>query len=93
MVRRRVVVTGRVQGVFFRDSTRREARRRGVAGWVTNRPDGSVEAVFEGDPEAVEALVAWAHRGPVRARVDGCTVTEEEQAGEVGFRVLTSGRG
>ena len=93
MLRRRVVVNGRVQGVFFRDSTRREARRRGVAGWVTNRADGSVEAVFEGEPEAVEALVAWAHRGPVRARVDGVTVAEEEPAGEVGFRVVTSGRG
>ena len=88
VVRRRVVVTGRVQGVFFRDSTRREARRRRVAGWVTNREDGGVEAVFEGEPEAVEALVAWTRRGPVRARVDSHTGTEEEPAGEVGFAVV-----
>ena len=87
MIRRRVVVSGRVQGVFFRDSTRREASRRGVAGWVTNRPDGSVEAVFEGEPEAVEALVAWSGRGPDRARVDRQTVTEEEPEGEQGFGV------
>ena len=88
MIRRRVVVAGRVQGVFFRDSTRREARRRRVAGWVTNRPDGSVEAVFEGEPDAVEAVVAWTRRGPVRARVESHTVTEEEPVGEDGFRVV-----
>ena len=88
MIRRRVVVTGRVQGVFFRDSTRREARRRRVAGWVTNRADGSVEAVFEGEPEAVEAVVGWTRRGPVRARVESHTVTEEEPVGEDGFRVV-----
>jgi acylphosphatase len=88
MIRRRVVVTGRVQGVFFRDSTAQEARRRGVAGWVTNRADGSVEAVFEGDPDAVAALVAWAQHGPEHARVEGQTVTEEEPEGEAGFRVV-----
>ena len=88
VVRRRVVVTGRVQGVFFRDSTRREARRRRVSGWVTNCEDGSVEAVFEGEPEAVDALVAWTRRGPVRARVDSHTVTEEEPTGEAGFAVV-----
>ncbi len=88
MIRRRVVVTGRVQGVFFRDSTRREARRRRVAGWVTNRDDGSVEAVFEGDPDAVDALVAWTRRGPVRARVDSHNVTDEEPTGEGGFSVV-----
>lgn len=88
VVRRRVVVTGRVQGVFFRDSTRREARRRRVTGWVTNREDGSVEAVFEGEPDAVDALVAWTRRGPVRARVDRHTVTEEEPTGEAGFAVV-----
>ncbi|CAA9342023.1 MAG: Acylphosphate phosphohydrolase, putative [uncultured Friedmanniella sp.] len=88
MIRRRVVVTGRVQGVFFRDSTRREARRRKLAGWVTNRDDGSVEAVFEGEPEAVDALVAWTRRGPARARVDSHAVTEEEPTGEAGFAVV-----
>ena len=88
MIRRRVVVTGRVQGVFFRDSTRREARRRRVAGWVTNRDDGSVEAVFEGEPDDVEALVAWSRRGPARARVDTHAVTAEEPTGEAGFAVV-----
>jgi acylphosphatase len=88
MIRRRVVVTGRVQGVFFRDSAAQEARRRGVAGWVTNRADGSVEAVFEGDADAVAALVAWAQHGPEHARVEGHTVTEEEPEGEAGFRVV-----
>ena len=88
MTRRRVVVTGRVQGVFFRDSTRAEARRRGVTGWVTNRDDGSVEAVLEGEPDAVEAVVAWLHHGPERARVDTCTAVEEEPEGEAGFRVV-----
>src|ERR687893_82609 len=62
--RRRVVVHGEVQGVFFRDSTRDEAERRGVAGWVTNRSDGAVEAVFEGEPDAVEALVSFCRSGP-----------------------------
>ena len=88
MIRRRVVVTGHVQGVFFRDSTVQEARRHDVAGWVTNRADGGVEAVFEGEPDAVDALVAWVRHGPARARVDGCTVTEEEPQAEVGFRVV-----
>ncbi len=88
MIRRRVVVTGRVQGVFFRDSTRSEARRLGVAGWVTNRADGSVETVVEGERDAVEALVAWLRRGPEQARVDSCTVTEEVTEGEIGFRVV-----
>lgn len=88
MIRRRVIATGRVQGVFFRDSTRREARRRRVAGWVTNRDDGSVEAVFEGEADDVAALVAWTRRGPVQARVDSHTVTEEEPTGEAGFAVV-----
>lgn len=82
-----MVVTGRVQGVFFRDSTRREASRRRVAGWVTNRPDGSVEAVFEGEPDAVQAVVEWTAMGPDRAEVTARTVTEEEPEGESGFRV------
>ena len=87
MIRRRVVARGRVQGVFYRDSCRREAERRGLAGWVTNRPDGAVEAVFEGPAEQVEALVSWARRGPSRARVAELEVTDEETAGETGFAV------
>ena len=88
MIRRRVRVTGRVQGVFYRDSCRREARRRGVSGWVTNCDDGSVEAVFEGADDAVAAMVAWASRGPVQARVDRVGVSEEEPTGETGFLVV-----
>jgi acylphosphatase len=86
-VRRRVVVRGRVQGVFFRGSTQDEAARAGVDGWVRNLPDGSVEAVFEGPPAAVEALVAFSRRGPRRARVTEIDVREEPPSGEQGFRV------
>jgi acylphosphatase len=86
-VRRRVVVRGHVQGVFFRDSVRRLAKRGGVAGWVANRRDGAVEAVFEGDPEEVERLVDFCRRGPRSARVDHVTVSEEEPEGPRGFEV------
>ena len=86
-VRRRVVVHGNVQGVFFRDSCRREARSRGLAGWVTNRPDGAVEAVFEGEPDAVEALVDWCARGPRGADVASVDDTAEEPEGLSGFEV------
>lgn len=68
-VRRRVVVHGTVQGVFFRSSTRDEALSRGVSGWVRNRRDGAVEAVFEGEPRAVDECVAFCHSGPPGARV------------------------
>lgn len=87
MTRRRVVVIGRVQGVFFRDSTRREADRRSVAGWVANRDDGAVEAVFEGDEEAVRALVRFCREGPGRADVGNVDETEEEPEGLSGFEV------
>lgn len=73
--------------MFFRDSCRREARRRQVRGWVTNAADGSVEAVFEGEAEAVEHMVAWARRGPARASVTGFEIVVEEPAGETGFAV------
>ena len=86
-VRRRVVAYGRVQGVFFRDSCDRMARSAGVSGWVRNRNDGAVEAAFEGDPDAVERMVAWMRQGPRRAYVDRVEVIEEEPAGESGFRV------
>ena len=66
----RLVIHGRVQGVFFRDSMRMEAQRLGVAGWVRNRSDGTVEAAVHGEPEAVKAVVNWAHRGPQHARVE-----------------------
>ena len=86
-VRRRVVVHGHVQGVFFRDSTRREAARRGVAGWVSNRPDGAVEAVFEGEPSAVTEMVAFCERGPRGAEVDEVESSEEPVEGLSGFEV------
>lgn len=87
MIRRRVVVHGRVQGVFFRDTLRRQAVAAGVAGWARNRADGTVEAVFEGDPRAVEALVATCHKGPRGARVDRVDLTEESPEGVSGFSV------
>ena len=86
-VRYNVVVRGRVQGVWFRESCRHEAEARGVAGWVHNRPDGKVEAVFEGEPDAVEALVGWCSIGPIRARVVRVEVIEELPLGASGFTV------
>jgi len=85
--RRRVVVHGQVQGVFFRGTTRRMASSRGVAGWVHNRPDGAVEAVFEGDPDAVEAMVAFCREGPRGAGVDRVEVSDEQPEGLTGFEV------
>jgi len=87
VLRRRVVVHGRVQGVFFRDSTREEARARGVAGSVRNQGDGSVEAVFEGDAAAVEALIEFCRSGPRSADVTEVEVFEEEPEGLGGFDV------
>lgn len=88
MVRRRVVAHGRVQGVFFRDSTRRAAESRGVAGWVRNREDGAVEAVFEGEPDAVENMVRLARDGPGHSSVDRLDVNDEEPEGLTGFRIV-----
>jgi acylphosphatase len=87
VIRRRVVVHGHVQGVFFRDSVRRKARQRGVNGWVANRPDGAVEAVFEGEPEAVERLVDFCRRGPSGAEVESVEILEEELEDLSGFTV------
>jgi acylphosphatase len=86
-IRRRAVVRGRVQGVFFRDSTRERARAHGVAGWVRNRSDGSVEAVLEGPEEAVMRVVRFLETGPSRARVDGVEVSAEAPEGLEGFEV------
>jgi acylphosphatase len=88
MTRRRVVVTGRVQGVFFRDSVRRLAESRDVAGWVRNNADGSVEAVFEGEEGAVASMVAFCRHGPRGADVAASEETEEEPQGESGFRIV-----
>jgi acylphosphatase len=87
VIRRRVVAHGRVQGVFFRDSTRREARSAGVSGWVTNRSDGAVEAVFEGDEAAVARMVEFVRRGPGHADVVDVEVHDEEPEGLEGFSV------
>jgi acylphosphatase len=86
VVRRAVIVSGRVQGVFFRARCRDEARSADVSGWVSNEPDGTVHAVFEGEPEAVDALVEWCRHGPPQAVVTDVEVTEEEPRGEQGFR-------
>ena len=86
-VRRRVTAHGRVQGVFFRDSTREEAERRGVAGSVRNTGEGTVEAVFEGEEEAVESLVEFCRSGPGSADVERVDVDEEEPEGLQGFDV------
>ncbi len=85
--RARVRVRGRVQGVFFRESTRRAALEAGVAGYVRNLPDGSVEAAFEGPPDAVERLLAFARSGPPDAEVDEVEVADEPPEGLSRFSV------
>jgi acylphosphatase len=87
VVRVRAIVHGRVQGVFFRDTTRREAEARGISGWVRNRPDGTVEALFEGDPDAVEVVIAFCREGPHVAVVERVEVSEEEPEGLAGVDV------
>ena len=86
-IRRRVVAHGRVQGVFFRDSTRQEAERRGVAGFVRNTGEGTVEAVFEGEEDAVESLVELCRSGPGSADVERVDVEEQAPEGLEGFEV------
>ena len=88
MTRRRVVVHGRVQGVFFRDSVRRRASARAVSGWVANRSDGTVEAVFEGEPEAVAALVDYCREGPRGAEVEDLEVFDEQPEELSGFEIV-----
>lgn len=88
VVRRRVVVRGRVQGVGFRLSCARRARALGLSGMVTNRPDGTVEAVFEGPEPQVASVVAWCRRGPAMAQVTAAEVHAEEPLGERGFCVV-----
>ena len=81
------MIHGRVQGVFFRDTTRRRAAERGVSGWVRNNPDGTVEAVFEGEADAVDAMVRFAREGPRGAIVERVDMIEEEPEGLTGFGV------
>ena len=87
VTRRNVVARGRVQGVFFRDSTRREAERRGVSGWARNTADGTVEAVFEGPADAVAAMVEFVRAGPGHASVSQLDVIEEAPEGLSGFDI------
>lgn len=89
-VRVSAVVSGRVQGVWYRESCRREAERLGVTGWVRNTPGGSVELEAEGPRPAVDALIEWARRGPSRARVEAVRVTDLPPAGGSGFVVRGS---
>ena len=81
------MISGRVQGVFFRDSLRQLAGRHGVAGWARNTPDGTVEAVFEGEPDAVERLLSFSRLGPPQALVEAVDVFDEEPEGLAGFSV------
>jgi acylphosphatase len=87
VIRYRVLVSGQVQGVYFRDTCQRMALEHGVSGWVRNLPDGRVEAIFEGPAEGVHALVDWARHGPSLAVVDGVTMQAEQPEGLSTFRV------
>ena len=87
VIRRRAVVQGRVQGVFFRDSTREQAEAAGVAGGVRTRADGAVEVILEGPPEAVERVLAFVRAGPGRARVESVEVSQEQPKGLTSFEV------
>jgi acylphosphatase len=85
--RARVLVSGKVQGVYFRANTREQATQRGVNGWVRNLRDGRVEAIFEGDEQAVEELVEWCHEGSPAARVEDVEVEYDDPEGVEGFRI------
>lgn len=85
--RAHVFISGRVQGVFFRASTRDQAQKRDVDGWVKNLDDGRVEAVFEGDPETVQSMIEWCHEGSPAAEVTDVSVSKEEPKGLEGFKI------
>jgi acylphosphatase len=85
--RARLIVAGRVQGVFFRAETRSMALSQGLSGWVRNLSDGSVEAVFEGERSHVELAIEWCSHGPAGAKVDRVNINWEETLGEQGFQV------
>ncbi len=87
VIRRQVTVVGRVQGVFFRDSVRERAQADGVSGWIRNRPDGAVEAAFEGPADAVERLVRFCQTGPSHASVEHTEVTEQQPEDLSGFEI------
>ncbi len=93
-IRRRVLISGTVQGVNFRAYTRSVARQNGVYGWVRNLPDGRVEAVFEGDQEKVDSVIAWCRKGPPSGRVDQVQIFEEKPTGDFSdFDITFSGSG
>ncbi len=87
---KRAEIYGRVQGVWYRGTTEKNAKKRNLQGWVRNRPDGSVEALFQGPAETVEQMLVWCHKGPIVARVDRVEVTEEAVDGDLGreFKVI-----
>ncbi len=86
-VRTRALISGRVQGVFFRDSTRERAEALGLSGWVRNTPDGGVEAVFEGPEDRVAEMISWCEEGPPMARVQDVSTEQENPEGLTGFEV------
>jgi acylphosphatase len=85
-IRRRLLVSGQVQGVFYRDSCRKEAEEKGITGSARNLPDGRVEVILEGGEDAVERMIEWCRRGSDMARVDSVEVEDQEPQGESGFR-------
>jgi len=87
VIARRLLIRGRVQGVFFRDSVRRAARREGVSGWALNRDDGAVEVRLEGPPEAVERMIEFCREGPPRARVEHVDINDTVPEGAHGFEI------
>ncbi|MFI5912340.1 acylphosphatase [Dactylosporangium sp. NPDC051541] len=87
MIRKRMLISGRVQGVYYRDTCRQVARAHGVAGWVRNLPDGRVEAVFEGDEGPVAALLTWCGDGPPEANVTGVEARDESVEGLNSFEI------
>lgn len=90
MKRAHVLVSGKVQGVFYRDAARQEAERHSVTGWIRNLPDGRVEAVFEGEDDPVDAMLAWCHDGSPRAQVTGVEVALDDAKGEFDRFQVTS---
>ena len=84
-VRKRILISGRVQGVYFRDSLRTAAEEEGVSGWVRNLPDRRVEAVLEGETQAVSKVIEWSRRGPPSARVEKVEIIEEVHTGELKY--------
>jgi acylphosphatase len=86
-IRRHAIVNGHVQGVFFRDATRRQALASGVGGWIRNRPDGTVEAVLEGPPAAVQRMLQFLQSGPPNAQVERLQVSDEEPEGLRSFEI------